>query len=196
VPPVPQLVLVWALRRSASRELLLPGPYAGISDAPPVVNASVSADASAAAAAVAATAAAGADGSSSDTAAAAAAAAAVTETTVRYVVISRCGARVRSEIDLESPEVASLPQGTELTAAVGQSLSGTTTRVRLLAPVCGWVSDKPSILRCLGPSGHGAAVDACEIELQGEEAEQLRRARIEDCMEEDVGSEHYRREDR
>jgi hypothetical protein len=193
VPPVPQLVLVWALRRSASRELLLPGPYTGISDAPSVVSTSVSADVSAAAA-VAATTAAVADGSSSDTAAAAAAAAAAT--TVRYVVISRCGARVRSEIDLESPEVASLPQGTELTAAVGQSLSGTTTRVRLLAPVCGWVSDKPSILRCLGPSGQGAAVDACEIELQGEEAEQLRRARIEDCMEEDVGSEHYRREDR
>jgi hypothetical protein len=191
-------MLVWALRRSSSRELLYPGPYTGNSDAPPVVSTSASADASAAAVAAAATAATGADGGSSDTAAAAAAGggAAAGETTVRYVVISRCGARVRSEIDLESPEVASLPQGTELTAAVGQSLSGTTARIRLLAPVCGWVSDKPSILRCLGPNGQGTAVDSCEIELQGEEAEQQRRARIEDCMEEDVGSEHYRREDR
>ncbi|CAM9487551.1 unnamed protein product [Chrysoparadoxa australica] len=87
-----------------------------------------------------------------------------------------------TSIELDTPEVTSLAQGTEVLALGDEVRSSSgTSRVRLVLPVEGWASKKPNIMECLGPALSGDGDD---------------EARLEDRMEDEAGGDLYNRDGR
>ena len=107
----------------------------------------------------------------------------------------RLDLQVRRGIEPSSPIVALLSTGTEVTVVQEAVDARGTPRVRLSAPARGWAGKRPGTLeRVGGPEGEaGAAGGAVPLaDLSEEEAQD----RLEDSLEEEVGHELFRKEER
>ena len=122
-----------------------------------------------------------------------------------YRVVTAEGIRVRRCADPQSAEVTVVPEGTELVAAEEVHDGNGGVWVRLLAPVEGWIGRKANSLMAVtrdsptlggGGGGHSySGLDRDEGE-SGEAAEMAMARELEDCMEEEAGTDVYRRDDR
>lgn len=116
-----------------------------------------------------------------------------------YRVVSAEGVRVRRGADPQSPDIITVPEGTELVVVEEVQDGNGGAWMRLSAPVEGWIGRKANTLVAVtrdlpALSGH-SGLDRDEGET-GEAAEVAMARELEDCMEEEAGTELYRRDDR
>lgn len=116
-----------------------------------------------------------------------------------YRVVSAEGVRVRRGADPQSPDIITVPEGTELVVVEEVQDGNGGAWMRLSAPVEGWIGRKANTLVAVtrdlpAHSGH-SGLDRDEVDT-GEAAEVAMARELEDCMEEEAGTELYRRDDR
>lgn len=116
-----------------------------------------------------------------------------------YRVVSAEGVRVRRGADPQSSDIITVPEGTELVVVEEVQDGNGGAWMRLSAPVEGWIGRKANTLVVVtrdlpAHSGH-LGLDRDEVET-GEAAEVAMARELEDCMEEEAGTELYRRDDR
>lgn len=128
-----------------------------------------------------------------------------------YRVIAPEGIRVRRGADPQSVEVTVLPEGTEIMVAEEVHDGNGGVWMRLSAPREGWIGRRSNSLVVLsrpsedqssaaggssGRGGGGPGGPDGDWNETGEGAEIALAKELEDCMEEEVGSDLYRRDDR
>lgn len=126
-----------------------------------------------------------------------------------YRVTAGDGVRVRRGANPQSAEVTVLGKGTELVVVEELHDGNNEVWMRLSAPVEGWIGKRGSSLMALRGSLAAASGTVCgsvagrggggqdrDSSDTGEAAEVALAKELEDCMEEEAGTELYRRDDR
>lgn len=119
-----------------------------------------------------------------------------------FRVVATEGVRVRRGADIESAKFAMLGEGTEALVVEEQPDGKGRVAMRLSTPVEGWISKRGGSVVALSRSSppgasraRGGSGTADENET-GEAAEVALARELEDCMEEEAGTDLYRRDDR